>query len=287
MTCPMEPANLPPIGLSLHGESSIHRIVADLHDRREPFCLAILVGEHGSSPRGTGARMIVFPDGRTVGTVGGGAIEAHATVLCRAALEAGVPSLHRVDLTKIGMGCGGEVTLFVEPHAASPALFLLGGGHCAEALHRVIVPCGFRVQVVEDRAELLCDARFPGAAFHHAADWKAGIEALPFRDGDFAVIVTRGHKLDLDALVAVLAHPAKLAYVGMIGSRNKVAANFRAALERGIPEAKIDAVRSPIGLDTGGVTPAEIAVSIAAEMLAVRHGASGRPMREIKRVEWR
>lgn len=281
MLCPMnhESAAPPP---SPHPFAGIHQRIAELVAARAPFAVVAVVEDDGSAPRGTGSRMIVHPDGRTEDTVGGGAVEAHAAQLAREALAAGRPLLRRIDLSAVGMVCGGTMTVFVEPHFPSPALFLLGGGHCAEALHRVAAPCGFRVEVAEDRAELLDAARFPGAALHHLPDWAAGVAALPLRDGDFAVIMTRGHRLDLEALVALAAHPAKLAYLGMIGSRRKVEENFRLARERGVPAGKLAAVRAPIGLDLGGETPAEIAVSIMAEMLLARHGGSGRPMREVK-----
>ncbi|MGE3188792.1 MAG: XdhC family protein, partial [Vicinamibacterales bacterium] len=172
-----------------------------------------------------------------------------------------------------GLVCGGQMEVFIEPIESAPALYVFGAGHVGYYLGRMAQEAGFELHVVDDRAQFANRERFPDAAdivVDDIPDWLARTTLPPTA---YAVIVTRGHRHDLDALRALA--PRDLRYIGLIGSRAKVARLYEGLLAEGAvsPEA-LARVHAPIGLDLGAVTPQEIAVSILAELIAVRRGRS-------------
>lgn len=243
-------------------------------ERGEPVALVTIVRTQGSTPQRVGAKMLVFADGRTVGTIGGGCYEHDALGKARDALAGGPPRLVSYELSddlaeETGLICGGRMEVFIEPLEASPRLYLIGAGHVSRDLARAANDAGFRVTVVDDREKFASPARFPDAEIVVDAipDWlhRAEIPASAF-----VVILTRGHRHDLEALRALAARD--LRYLGLIGSRAKVTRLFEALAAEGLPDACLRRVFAPIGFDIGAVTPAEIAVSILAEMIALRRG---------------
>jgi xanthine dehydrogenase accessory factor len=220
--------------------------------------------------------MLVWPDGRTVGTIGGGCYENDAFWKAREAIASGRPSLVHYELNddfaqENGLICGGRMDVHIDPLAPSPRLYIIGAGHVGFHLARVAADAGFRIQVVDDREKFANSDRFPGADIVVEAipEWLRRAE-LPA--AAYIVIVTRGHQNDLEA-VRVLA-PRDCKYLGLIGSRAKVVRIFDVLREEGMPPECLERVRAPIGLEIGAVTPAEIAISILAELIAVRRGAS-------------
>jgi xanthine dehydrogenase accessory factor len=220
--------------------------------------------------------MLVWPDGRTVGTIGGGCYENDAFWKAREAIVSGRPSLVHYELNddfaqENGLICGGRMDVHIDPLAPSPRLYIIGAGHVGFHLARVAADAGFRIQVVDDREKFANADRFPGADIVVEAipEWLRRAE-LPA--AAYIVIVTRGHQNDLEA-VRVLA-PRDCKYLGLIGSRAKVVRIFDVLREEGMPPECLERVRAPIGLEIGAVTPAEIAISILAELIAVRRGAS-------------
>ena len=242
--------------------------------RGETVALVTIVRAQGSTPQRVGAKMLVYADGRTVGTIGGGCYENDAFWKARDAIAGGAPSLIRYELSddfaeENGLVCGGQMEVYIEPLAAAPRLYIIGAGHVGWHLARLAQETGFRIHVVDDREKFANAERFPGAeiAVDDIASWLAAAE-IPA--DAFVTIVTRGHQHDLSALRALANRP--LRYLGMIGSRAKVTRVYDALEQEGIPADVLRRVHAPIGLDIGAVTPAEIAVSILAEMVAVRHG---------------
>ncbi len=244
-------------------------------ERGEPAALVTIVAAHGSTPQRVGAKMLVFADGRTVGTIGGGCYEDDAFGKAREAIKDRQPQLVRYELDddfaqETGLVCGGQMDVYIEPIEPSPELYVIGAGHVGTELARLAQQVGFRVHVVDDREKFANRERFPDAEEVVAAnipDWIAGA-ALPAHA--YAVIVTRGHTNDLEALRALAPRP--LRYLGLIGSRAKVARIFEALGADGMPAGQLANVHAPIGLDIGAVSPQEIAVSILAELIAVKHG---------------
>lgn len=179
-------------------------------------------------------------------------------------------------------GCAGEGdlvelpgvgTVYVERVRSGPRVLVLGAGHVAQALAQVLALLRYQTTVVDDRPEFANQALFPTAARIICGDFMEVLAHYPFDESTFVVIVTRGHRHDQACLRAVVQKP--LGYVGMIGSRRKVNAVLTALAEEGIAQEKLAAVHAPIGLDIGAQTPEEIAISIAAELIAVNNRCRG------------
>jgi xanthine dehydrogenase accessory factor len=249
--------------------------VAEALDRGEAAALVTIVATRGSTPQRVGAKMLVFGDGRTVGTIGGGCYENDAFGKARESILDRRPLLLHYELSddfaqETGLVCGGQMDVYIEPIEPSPALYVIGAGHVGFHLARLAHEVGFRVHVVDDREKFANRERFPAAdsvVVDQIPAWAAAANLPPHA---YAVIVTRGHTNDLEALRALA--PLDLRYLGLIGSRAKVARIFEALVADGVPDARLARVHAPIGLDIGAVTPQEIAVSILAELIAVKHG---------------
>ncbi|MEN3338501.1 MAG: xanthine dehydrogenase accessory factor [Acidobacteriota bacterium] len=220
--------------------------------------------------------MLVWPDGRTVGTIGGGCYENDAFWKAREALASGRPSLVHYELNddfaqENGLICGGRMDVHIDPLVPSPELYIIGAGHVGFHLARIARDAGFNLHVIDDREKFANAERFPGAevVVEPIPQW---LERAQLPAAAYVVILTRGHQHDLDAMRALA--PREYKYVGLIGSRAKVARIYDALRAEGIAPACLERVHAPIGLEIGAVTPAEIAVSILAELIAVRRGAS-------------
>jgi len=253
--------------------------------RGEPAALVTVVATEGSTPQKAGARMLVHADGRLVGTIGGGCLEAEMTWRAREAIEGGRPRLVSYDLTpeqagEDGLVCGGRMQVFIEPIEGTPVLCLFGAGHVAQPLARMAKACGFRVELADDRVKFANPERFPEADLIVVDSFAAAAERMTLGANSYAVVVTRGHKGDGEALRAVLGRG--LRFVGLLGSRPKVVHIFAALREQGMGAHDLAAVHAPLGLEIGAQTPEEIAVSILAEMIAVRRGVDPAQARSMK-----
>jgi xanthine dehydrogenase accessory factor len=249
--------------------------VSDALDKGEPAALVTIVSTTGSTPQRVGAKMLVYSDGRIVGTIGGGCYENDAFWKARDAITARMPRLVHYELSddfaqETGLICGGQMDVYIEPIEPSPELFVIGAGHVGTELARLAHTVGFRVHVVDDREKFANPERFPDAAEVVAEDIPTWIARATLPPQACVVIVTRGHTNDLEALRALATRD--LQYLGLIGSRAKVARIYEALQQDGIPSQCLQRVHAPIGLDIGAVTPPEIAVSILAELIAVKHG---------------
>jgi xanthine dehydrogenase accessory factor len=219
--------------------------------------------------------MLVFPDGRTVGTIGGGCYENDAFWKAREALVTGRSALLHYELNddfaqENGLVCGGQMDVHIDPLEPTPRLFIMGAGHVGWHLGRLAIDAGFRVHVVDDREKFANPERFPGAEAVIAEPIHEWLHRSEIPASAYVVVVTRGHTHDLDAMRSLAARDLK--YLGLIGSRAKVSRIFARLLEEGMPQECLTRVHAPIGLDIGAVTPAEIAISIMAELVAIRRG---------------
>jgi xanthine dehydrogenase accessory factor len=238
---------------------------------RTPAALCTVIGVDGSSPRERSARMLVYGDGEIVGTIGGGNWEHRVIDAAISAIAAGVPRRYAAHLTRdLGMCCGGAMEVFIEPLELTDTLHLFGAGHVARPLAALARDMGFDVRVYDDRDEWLTEARFPGVE-RVLQDPRRVVPTLT--DRDYVVLVTHSHQLDQDLLLATIEQP--YAYLGMIGSRAKVAKFFVRLRAAGLDESLFTRVCAPVGLDIGAETPEEIAVAIAAELIRVRRGHAG------------
>lgn len=249
-----------------------------------PFVLATVTATEGSAPREPGAKMLVRVDGSIAGTVGGGPLEGMAIATARELLGNGGGSkkesfeLQHKGPTSLKMRCGGRVEVFFDVHRPPAAIVVVGGGHVGRATAAVAVAAGIPTVVVDDRTEFAEPSRFPGARVLLKDLRTEGLAGVPVNPGDAVVVVTRCHDVDEGVLRAAIATPA--AYVGMIGSRRKVAEIFRRLAETGLDPAADPRVHAPIGLALGTDAPGEIAVSILAEVLKVRTGRDAAHLRE-------
>ncbi|MBI5837470.1 MAG: xanthine dehydrogenase accessory protein XdhC [Candidatus Eisenbacteria bacterium] len=238
-----------------------------------PAVLATVVRVTGSAPRGPGSRMLVFAVGRIEGSLGGGRLELKVCAEARTLLAEGTPHVHRTYRLNPAEDqcCGGEVEVFMERIAPRPHVVMFGAGHVGQAVARALAPLPFRVTVIDDREEYAAPGRFPGGVEVICADPLTALGSLhTTAEASYALVFTHSHKLDIHIVSVLVARP--LRYLGMIGSRTKWS-RFRAALlERGVQEADLARITSPIGIGVGGKEPEEIAVSVVAQLLAVRDG---------------
>jgi len=349
-----------------------------LVEKGERFAIATLVDAHGSTPQKVGARLLVRTDGSTVGTLGGGCIEAEVWEVAQRAIETGQPSTLNFTLSEdiavdYGLACGGTERILVDPtfargdieltrrmlgaasgerrgivvsvvdgregistatrmalwedgtidgdlgdaHAdaiqlaqqlvaaprpkaalatllggvevfadvfAEPSeVVIVGGGHVGRAVATVAHTLGYRITVIDDRADFANTERFPEAHKVIAGDIEESIDRHAPNHNTAIVIVTRGHKYDYQALTA--AARSKAGYVGLMGSRRKVTLIYRQLLRDGVAEERLRDIHAPIGLDIGAISPEEIAVSIMAEITMDRLGGGGGPMRDERLID--
>jgi len=259
------------------GRSEIHEEIARLHRDGAGGVVATVVSVGGSTPRSAGAKMLVYVDGRTLGSVGGGVVESQTIDRALSLLDGGGPCLLSFDLDEgTELACGGKMQIFLEPIAATPGLIVLGGGHVGLSVARVARDAGFRVTVVDDRAEMVSEERFPFADRRLAGGTALLGSDLRVDETSIVVVVTRGHRYDREWVRVLL--PLKPFYLGMIGSDQKVRGTFDQLVEEGVPRESLGGIHAPIGIDIGAETPEEIAVSILAEVIAIRHGVTDTAM---------
>jgi xanthine dehydrogenase accessory factor len=215
------------------------------------------------------ARIVVCADGRRLGSLGTAAIDARAVSSGLEQMRHGTPRLVAV---------ADEDDLLIEPVTGRPRLVVAGGGHVAKAIARQARLLEFEVTVLEDRPEFADPGRFDGAEVL-AGDVPGSIRALTYGWQTYLVIATRGHKLDADCVRAAVETDAP--YIGLLGSRRKTVLIAEMLREAGVAEDRIAAIRSPVGLDLGGRTPAEIALSVLAEITQERYAGTGRPLRTL------
>lgn len=244
-------------------------LAADTVSRGDQVVLVTLVSIEGPAPRRPGARLLVFADRRTEGTIGGGSLEAHAVERAQALLLTGGTDLETLDLTDRGLKCGGgKATLFYEVLAPEPQLAIFGAGHVGRALARLAHEvAAFPVVVYESRTEA-CRETGPQVEVTPIL----GCRDLPaLGETAFAVVCTNSHATDYEVAREILRQRPGPGYLGMLGSQAK-SAEIRARLEAdGIAPERVAALRCPVGLPLGGRSPSLVALSILAEVVAFHH----------------
>ena len=273
----------------MSGDDVFFRELVGELDRRGRLALASVTECRGSGPSRVGRRFLVFDDGSFSGTIGGGPFEALVIADAAALFREGGPDrlLKWYDFFEreiesdalrepTNMICGGSARVSIELLRAAPALLILGGGHVGLALARLAISMGYTVIVGDDREEYARAERFPSEvrAFQTDRDYAVPPELLPSGRDLYVAVVSRCWETDLAALRPWLAAEAPAArYLGLIGSARKVRGVFARLREEGVPTEAIERVQGPIGLEIGAITPEEIAVSIMAEVTAVRRNA--------------
>jgi xanthine dehydrogenase accessory factor len=259
---------------------SVFEQLVELERRGDSGVLCTVIRTRGSSPRHAGARMLVRPDATIVGTVGGGEMESRVIADALEALARNESRVVSYRLQNPGSGdpgvCGGEIEIFLEPLAANATLLVIGAGHVGRALVHLGKWLGFRVAVCDDRPELCNPEATPGADDYLAVPIAELPERYAFDTSTYIVMPTRGLPIDVAGLPHLLEVPH--AYLGVIGSRRRWANAVKQLREKGVPRQKLAAVHAPMGLELNAETPEEIALSVMAEIVMLRHGGDGKSM---------
>jgi xanthine dehydrogenase accessory factor len=270
-----EPLRAPPVGADSEvgpgdDEGLLWATLARWRAERRRFALLTVVETRGSAPRKPGAHLLLSAEGGSVGTLGGGAIEHEALEQAREVLAKGGTALLRRHLAQdLGMCCGGEMSIFIEAVEPKPRLFVFGAGYIGKPLVAMATACGFEVTVVDGRLEWTEPGRFPGATVR-AQDPEDAARALDLAPGDYACVVTHDHALDQRLVQILIRRP--LRFLGMIGSRTKQRKFVQRLRGHGFGDEEIARLHTPLGLAIGATTPEEVAVSVLAQLIAVRRG---------------
>lgn len=261
----------------------IYAAIVEARAKGHRVALCTVVRARGSVPRHAGSKILVFADGHTVGTIGGGEMENRVIRAAKEVMQDGQPRLVHHDLVDPKQGdpgiCGGEMDIFIEPIKPEPTVLVVGGGHIGKAVVHLAKWLGFRVALSDDRPEYCNPEWAPGADEYLPVPMSDLPKCFTFHSETYIVMPTRGAAFDIDGLPHLLDQPH--AYLGVIGSRRRWATAVKALTERGIPEEALRRVHSPMGLELNAETPEEIAVSIMAEIVMLRRGGSGEPMQQL------
>jgi xanthine dehydrogenase accessory factor len=257
----------------------IYEEITRLRREGRKAALATIINVRGSIPSFESAKMLVRDDGSILGTIGGGCVEAEVWQAARDIMQSEKPQTLTFNLNNnpkydTGLVCGGTLDIFIEPVLPVSTLYIFGAGHVAWSLYKVARIAGFDVVVTDDREAYANRDRFPEARDVYADEYERVMAQLAPNDSSYIVIVTRGHRDDMRVLRWAAETPAR--YIGMIGSQRKVITTCKELEQEGVAAEKLARVYAPVGIDIGAITPEEIAVSIVAEMIALRRGSETR-----------
>jgi xanthine dehydrogenase accessory factor len=259
----------------------IYQSLAEVEKNNESAALCTVVKSVGSTPRHVGSKMLVYPDGKFIGTVGGGDLEHRVLDEAWIAMTDGESRLLTYRMSDPSRGdvgvCGGTVEVFVEPVLPPAMIVVIGAGHVGKAVVHLAKWLGFRVAVSDDRPEFCTPESVPGADAYYPVEMGKLAEQLTINKRTYLIITSRGANVDVKGLPGLLeSNPA---YIGVIGSKRRWLTTVKGLKQQGVSEEKIGRVHSPMGLELNAETPEEIAVSIMAEILMLKAKGTGKPMR--------
>lgn len=254
--------------------TDLYTEITRIHREGGAAALATVIGTTGSTPGKASMKMLILRGGGIVGTVGGGCVEAEVLERGREVMRTELCQRFSVDLNEhdnpeTGLVCGGRIEIFIEP-IVMPTVYVFGAGHVALAVCQVGAPAGFRFVILDDRQEFLTVDRFPLAAERLAGPFAATIAGLPDDPDAFVLVMTRGHREDLEVLRGLAGAGLRPRYLGMIGSNSKHRTLCRQLEEEGVDPEFLEQIRTPIGLPIGARNAEEIAVSVMAELISIR-----------------
>jgi xanthine dehydrogenase accessory factor len=259
----------------------IYLALAEVEKNNESAALCTVVKSIGSTPRHVGSKMLVYPDGKFIGTVGGGDLEHRVLDEAWIAMGDGESRLLSYTMADPARGdpgvCGGTVEVFVEPILPPAMIVVIGAGHVGKAVVHLAKWLGFRVAVSDDRAEFCTPESTPGGDAYYPVPMGSLPQHLKINNRTYIVITSRGSSVDAQGLPGLLE--AEPAYIGVIGSKRRWLTTVKALKAKGISEEKTARVHSPMGLELNAETPEEIAVSIMAEILMLKDKGTGKPMK--------
>jgi xanthine dehydrogenase accessory factor len=251
----------------------IYDEIVRLRKLGQKCALATIVQVRGSIPSFESAKMLVREDGSMIGTVGGGCVEAEVWNAAREVLETQKPknlsfSLGEDAAYDNGLICGGQLNIFVEPVVPQPHAYIFGGGHVSKGISKVAALAGFATVIIDNREAFANPERFPEAEATYAEEYEDVFGKLPINSSSYLIIVTRGHRDDMRVLRWAVTTQAR--YIAMIGSKRKTIAVVHELEREGFNRDAFENIFAPMGLEIGAESPEEIAISVVAEMIAVR-----------------
>ncbi|HVU12350.1 MAG TPA: XdhC family protein [Phototrophicaceae bacterium] len=266
---------------------AVYAALLDAQEKGISAALATVVRVIGSVPRHEGSKMLVYADGKFVGTVGGGAMESRVIQEALAAMQDSKTRNCSYVLNDITAGdagvCGGTVEVFIEPIHSPPTLLVIGGGHVGKALAQLGKWMEYRVVLCDDRAEFANPDYLSGMDEYIVCKPAEVAQHTIINQRTCIAAVTRGLPVDVHLIPALLATEA--AYIGVIGSRRRWSLTTKALREQGVSEEQLKRIRAPIGLELEAETPKEIALSILAEIVMLQRGGTGKPMQWIAEAD--
>jgi len=268
----------------------IYEEIVSLRARGTRAALAIIIACEGAAPRKDAVKMLISEDGRQIGNVGGGLVEADVVRQAKEVMDTGKPKLLSFDLSGIdhderALVCGGTMRIYIDPVLPDPELVIFGAGHVAKAVADSAASAGFRVTVFDDRAKYATAERFPGAKVVFVRDsenWEAELDVLNLTSSSYVFVATQRPKTDRVCLRRALLSPAR--YIGMLGSLTKTKILLEALRQAGVDPEQFSRIFIPAGLDIGSETPEEIAASIIPELIAARKNLDVRRLRDAVRA---
>jgi xanthine dehydrogenase accessory factor len=262
--------------------AEIYREIAELIRKQGTAALCVIVRAKGSTPRGTGSKMLVYPDGKTSGTIGGGEMEYLVIQAAYQAMTEGEPKLVSYTMSDPERGdpgvCGGQLEVYVEPILPQPTVIVIGAGHVGREVARLAHWMGYVVVISDDRQEILSDDLAEFGQLHNGPMQELP-EVINIHSQTYCVLTTRNVEVDVVGLPSLLDSEA--AFIGVIGSRRRWQTTVSKLVEKGIDLEKLTNVHSPVGLELNAETPAEIAVSIMAQITMLRHSGDGLAMSKV------
>ena len=262
-------------------EIDIFDEIQNMRQQGRKAALATIVQIRGSVPSFQSAKMLIRDDGSTLGSVGGGCVEAEVWTAAQEVMKDEKSKIMTFDLTdesmaESGLICGGKLEVFVEPVLPTPKMVIFGAGHIATQVSKIATIAGFRTTVVDNRPVYANADRFPEAEAIFSESFEQAFEEVVPTENTYVIIVTPGHQEDQNVLRWAVRTNAR--YIGMIGSKRKIRSIVEQLESEGISRERLERVYMPIGLDIGAVLPEEIAVAIVAEVIHVRRTGFKHPL---------
>ncbi len=255
----------------------LYEEISQIRKNGHRAALATIVRVRGSIPSYEAAKILIREDGSTAGSIGGGCVEGEVILAAQKAMRDEQSRLLTFDLTddnveESGLVCGGTLEVFVEPILPAPTLYVFGAGHVSRAISKAAALAGFLPVIIDDRPDYANPKRFPEAMEVIADFFDNAFKRIQPTQFSYIVIVTRGHKEDYSVLRWAIQTAAR--YIGLIGSKRKIRTLYERLEEEGFDAELFKKVTAPIGLNIGAITAEEIAISLVAEIVAIRRQAS-------------
>jgi len=249
---------------------NIYQKILNIQAKGEQAAICTIVSTKGSTPLKTGAKMIVWEDGKIFGTIGGGNLEKSVISEAVKVIENNIIQVFSHDLqSQHNMCCGGNLDIYIEPIMQNKRLYVFGAGHVGKAIVKYAQDLDFEIFVIDDRPEIFNDWE-KGGYSKMVVDFTEILPKLPFNEFSFIVVATYEHKIDRQILFHCIQQPH--AYLGMIGSKRKIEITRKMMTNSGIAsKEQIDMVKMPIGVDINALDHYEIALSIVAELIKIKN----------------